>query len=125
MGQTSEYPKKIVYQGDTLVLITLDQVDSLNITYSVVDQYKELSDSLKSSIKEYEIVVLKDKEIIEELEKKVEIHDQILEQKNIIIQEERGEKEKYQKKNKRLKFFNKILVVAVISLGTVVSILTL
>ncbi len=124
-GANSEYPKIIVYKGDTLVLITLGQVDSLNITYTIVDEYKELSDSLKSSVAGYELVIIKDKEIIRELREKNEIHDQIVEQKNIVNEELKKDNKKLKKKNKLLKFFNGVLMVTTTILGVVVAILSL
>lgn len=121
-GQSSEYPKKIVYEGDTLVLITMDQVDSLNITYATVDEYKELSDSLNSSIVGYELVIVKDKEIIKEIKEKVKLKDGIIKEKDVIIDEDKKIIEKLKRKNDRLKFFNGVLTVATTVLGVIVVI---
>jgi len=123
-GQSSKYPKKYIYQGDTVVLITMAQVDSLNISYARIDQYKELSDSLKSAVEGYEIVVIKDKKIIQELERKVNLKDGVIEQTEVIAEEYKKDKEKLEKKNKRLKFFNGVLMVTSIVLGVIVAITT-
>lgn len=119
------YPKKIVYEGDTLVLITMDQVDSLNITYATVDEYKELSDSLSSSIDGYEVVIVKDKEIIKELEEKVDIKNAIIVEKDVIIEEHEKDNKKLKRKNKRLKFFNGVLMVTTTVLAVTTAILLL
>ena len=100
-------------------MITMDQVDSLNIAYVEVDQYKELSDSLNSSIEGYEVVILKGKRVIKELKEKIDIHEQIVEQKDIVIDEQKKEIKKRDRKIKRLKFFNGVLVVVSVVLGTI------
>lgn len=124
-GQSNEYPKKVVYQGDTVVMITMAQVDSMNIAYASINQNQELNDSLRSAIEGYEVVVIKDKEIISELESKGELKDEIIAQKDVIVEEQEKEKKKLIKKNKRLKFFNGVLMVTSIVLGVVVVISTL
>jgi len=57
--QESDFPVKIIYQGKQRILVTLSQVDSLNIAYSYLDQCREYADTL-------ETVVLKFNDLIEQ-----------------------------------------------------------
>jgi len=121
----NEYPRIIVYEGDTLVLITMNQVDSLNITYATVDEYKEFNDSLKASIIEYELVIIKDKQIIKNLTDKNKACTGVVGEKDIIIEEHEKDNKKLKNKNKRLKFFNRILTATTTVLAVVVVIVVL
>jgi len=95
----------------------MDQVDSLNITYSALNEYKELYDSLKSTLIGYELVITKDKNIIQEYKDIQEINEQIISDKNLIINEERSDKETAQKQAKSLKGWNKALLILSTLLG--------
>ena len=97
----------------------------MNITYAIADEYKELTDSLKSSIAGYELVIIKDKEIIRELGETIKIHDKIDTEKDIIIVEQEKDNKKLKRKNKQLKFFNKIFITTTAVLAVIVIILTL
>jgi hypothetical protein len=39
-GNKTDYPKILAINGDTVVAITLDQVDSINITYNMMREFK-------------------------------------------------------------------------------------
>ena len=48
------YPKKSVINGDTLALVTIDQVKQINLTYNDKDRYKVKCDSLSKQIQLYD-----------------------------------------------------------------------
>jgi len=109
-GHDEIYPAKTIYNEDTVVAITMDQVDSVNITYASVDQWKEHTDSLKVVIKEDEFVIFKDSVIIGNLSENVDIKNKIIDQKDNIIESGKA-------KNKKLKLINRITIAAAAVLG--------
>jgi len=100
--EESDFPVKIVYQNSERVIITLDQVDSLNIAFANLEECEEYEDSLHSAIEEYKEIIIKGKEVEESLAGLVKQKDAI-----IVESKEFNEqlKEDNNKKKKKLKFF--------------------
>lgn len=98
----SDFPVKIVYQDSERVLITLNQVDSLNVAFANLEECEEYEDSLHSAIDGYKEVIIKGQEVEESLAGLVKQKDAI-----IVESKEFNEqlKEDNNKKKKKLKFF--------------------
>lgn len=106
-----EYPKMVIQGGDTLVMITIPQVDSINITYITLDEYREKNDSLHSAVDSMRIIIGKDDELMKVLEERIAIKDTIIEKKDEIIEIQDIEMEKKDKKIRRLRIIKIGLVV--------------
>jgi len=100
--QESDFPVKIIYQGKQRILVTLSQVDSLNIAYSYLDECREYADTL-------ETVVLNFNDLIEQGKIAEAALRTIINNKNLVIDKNNDmvfelEKE-LEKEKKKLKFF--------------------
>ena len=113
----NNYPQKIIYKGDTVVIITIQQVKKLNKTYLERDKYKTLTDSLNKQSDDYELVIIKDKELIDNLKEQLILKDNITIENNAIITDLNDKNKKLSKKVKVNSFFNKGLIVITIILG--------
>ncbi len=100
--EESDFPVKIVYQDSERVLITLDQVDSLNLTFANLEECEEYGDSLHSAIDQYKEIITKGKEVEESLAGLVKQKDAIIEESKEFNE---GLKEDINKKKKKIKLF--------------------
>ncbi|PCI28503.1 hypothetical protein COB55_03835 [Candidatus Wolfebacteria bacterium] len=123
MSQDNPYPKLYIAEnGDSLILITLEHVQKLNIEHVELLKYKELSDSLNEQIIDYEIVIIKDNELISNLESQLILRDDISLNQDEIIKNLEEKNKKTEKKLKRNVFFNKVGVICIIVLGVLIII---
>ena len=100
--EESDFPVKIVYQEKERVLITLDQVDSLNIAFANLEECEEYEDSLESTIVKYKNLVEVGKEVEYSLKGVISQKDQILKESDAlttVLTEDNN------KKKKKLKLF--------------------
>lgn len=98
----SDFPVKIVYQEKERVLITLDQVDSLNIAFANLEECIEYEDSLEATLAKYKDLINTGKEVEQSLKGVISQKDQILEESDaltIVLTEDN------KKKKKKLKLF--------------------
>ena len=114
-GLTSnEYPKLYISENnDTLLLLTIDQVKKLNVLKLEKDKYKELTDSLNRQVSDYELVIIQDKELINNLKEQLILKGKIINEKDGIVSELTDKNKKIEKKLNRNVFFNKVLIVGV------------
>ena len=98
----SDFPVKIVYQEKERVLITLDQVDSLNIAFANLEECIEYEDSLEATLAKYKDLINTGKEVEQSLKGVISQKDQILKEADaltIVLTEDNN------KKKKKLKLF--------------------
>lgn len=116
-----EYPKLFITQdGDTLLLLTIPQIKKLNILYLEKQKYKELTDSLNKQVSDYELVIIQDKELINNLKDQLILNGNIINEKDGIITNLKEENKKQDKKLNRQGFLNKALIIGVLILGVLV-----
>lgn len=110
----------MVVDGDTIVGITLDHVDSLNIVYVNLDECSEARDSLTSLVatQDDQIEELKEKDEIQEA--KIDDLNNIMLQKDVIIDERTQQNIDLKLENTKLRRKNKILGWAFGGTGVVV-----
>ena len=99
--------------NDTLLLLTIDQVKKLNVLKLEKDKYKELTDSLNRQVSDYELVIIQDKELINNLKEQLILEGKIINEKDGIVSELTDKNKKIEKKLNRNVFFNKVLIVGV------------
>ena len=121
-GQTNneDYPKLLINNQDTFLILTVDQVKKLNILKEEKNKYETLTDSLSLQMMDYDLVIIKDKELIDNLKEQLILKDNILTEKDGIISEYIEKDKKLSKKLKLNMFFNKMLIGGVIVLGVLV-----
>lgn len=121
-GQTNneDYPKLLINNKDTFLILTVDQVKKLNILKEEKNKYETLTDSLFLQMMDYDLVIIKDKELIDNLKEQLILKDNILTEKDGIISEYIEKDKKLSKKLKLNMFFNKMLIGGVIVLGVLV-----
>ena len=110
--QESDFPVKVEYQGANRVLITLDQVDSLNLTYSHLEQCDEYTDSLELNIRSYMRLVNQGKKIEHNLKAIIDDKDEIISANNEIVKEYENRDAEQKRKIKILKLTRNILAGA-------------
>lgn len=102
--EESDFPIKIVYQDSERVLITLDQVDSLNLAFANLEECDEYQDSLEVTIARYKSIVKEGKEVEQSLRGLVSSKDRIIEESNSLSKVLEDDNIK---KAKRLKLFKR------------------
>jgi cell shape-determining protein MreC len=107
--QESDFPVKVEYQGHSRVIITLSQVDSLNFTYSYLDECKEYTDSLEGTIVGYKNLNEQSQRVEEGLRSVISEKTKIIELEQELIGEYQQYDAKQKKKIKRLRFFTRVL----------------
>ena len=110
--EENDFPVKVEYQGKHRVLITLDQVDSLNLTYSYLDECEEYSDSLEKINVGYKSLVNQGLKIESKLRNVLSDKDKIITTNNEIIKEYESIDSKQKRKIKILKLTRNILAGA-------------
>jgi hypothetical protein len=98
----SDFPVKIVYQDSERVLITLNQVDSLNLAFANLEECEEYEDSLESTIVKYKALIETGKEVEYSLKGVILQKDRILEESDALTKVLTDDNNK---KKKRLKLF--------------------
>ena len=66
------YPKKVIIGKDTVCAVTIAQLDTINSTYVDLDECRELTDSLKSEIKNQDTRSKKQTEALDNAEHQVD-----------------------------------------------------
>ena len=107
--QESDFPVKVEYQGHSRVIITLSQVDSLNFTYSYLDECQEYTDSLEVTIVGYKNLNEQSQRIEKGLRDVIADKTALIEEEEKLLGEYVEYDAKQKKKIKRLNFFTKIL----------------
>ena len=107
--QESDFPVKVQYQGHPRVLITLSQVDSLNFTYSHLNECKEYNDSLEKVNSGYETLVNHGRRIESGLRKVITDQSTLIKEEQALISDYVEHDAKQKKKIKRFKFFSQVL----------------
>jgi len=102
--EESDFPIKIVYQNSERVLITLDQVDSLNLAFANLEECDEYQDSLEVTIARYKSIIKEGKEVEQSLRGLVSSKDRIIEESNSLSKVLEDDNIK---KAKRLKLFKR------------------
>ena len=115
-----EYPKLLISNQDTFLILTIDQIKKLNIEHIEKNKFKELTDSLNKQVENYELVVIQDKELINNLKEQLILKDNIIIEKDGINEELTNKNKKIGRKLKRNVFFNKGLIVLSIVLGVLI-----
>lgn len=89
----TDYPKKAIINGDTLALVTIDQVKQINLTYNDKDRYKVKCDSLSKQIQLYDNLRVNSDSVIsilktqkENLNKQVSLSEEVMKRQNTIIE---------------------------------------
>ena len=113
-GQTNneDYPKLLINNQDTFLILTVDQVKKLNILKEEKNKYETLTDSLSLQMMDYDLVIIKDKELIDNLKEQLILKDKIIIEKDSIIEEINDKNNELSRKLKRNLFFNKVSIGA-------------
>ena len=94
----------------------------LNIEHIQKEKYQTLTDSLNKQIEDYELVIIDDMELINNLIERLGLKDNIISEKNEIQEELIQKNKKTEKKLKRNVYFNKGLIILSIVLGIIIII---
>lgn len=79
------YPSKAIINNDTVGIISINQVRNINKTYVILDECREMQDSLKSQLKNYDKLTVALKSNITSQDKEIQIkHNIIIQQHNLI-----------------------------------------
>jgi len=105
----SDFPVKIVYQEKERVLITLDQVDSLNIAFANLEECSEYQDSLEITLVKYKKLIETGKEVEQSLRGIMSTKDKIIQESNTLTEKLEEQKNKQKKKLKFFKLSTEIL----------------
>lgn len=104
MESKTKYPKIVVIDGDTLILITTENVDSINTTYITLDEYKQRDSVNNTIISMYEYREENFwKPILKEKDYQLAVKDTIIDNKDKIIDNQDTIIEEKDDKIKRLK----------------------
>ena len=112
----SEFPVKIVYQEKERVLITLDQVDSLNIAFSNLTECIEYQDSLEITIVKYKELITTGKEVEQSLRGILSVKDNLIQESTQLSKVLEEDNKKKKKKLKLFKLSTEVLGGAAVAL---------
>ena len=116
------YPKKIVIDKDTVCAVTIAQLDSINKEHIDKKECYELRDSLNSQIRNHIVYENDQRQIIINQDKELYAKNNIIQQKDVIIDSSDKLLKNQERKIKWLKFqrtFFPILGIAIGIIGTV------
>ncbi len=109
-SQNKEYPKEVVINGDTLVIITLDDAREINQTYLDAEYYEVVSDSLgkkiiiqNARIKNDSLIISNKSFQIDNLNETIFNNSQIIDRQKSDLEDTDDELKKEKGKNKSLK----------------------
>lgn len=111
------YPKKAVIDNDTVCIISIEQVKTLNKVFIDKDECLELKDSLNSQIKTYDALVGEQKKIISAQDERIAINKNIIAEKDTIIESDEKLLKKQNRKLGWLKLQRTVLAVSTLILG--------
>jgi len=117
-----DYPQKIVWNKDTVCIISISQVKKVNSTFIKLDFQKELNDSLFKLNRMLLLAVNKQKQITSSYESQLQIKKEVIELNNEFIDQLKIREEKALKQNKLLKWQRNGLLVISVILGTLLYI---
>lgn len=115
------YPQKAVINGDTVCIISISQVDSINVTYIKLDECHEICTVLRAEISNYEELVKTNEVIMESNQKQLEIQKHIIEEKNQVDVQNEEIIKKQKRAIKWLRVERDVLGVAVLILGSILA----
>lgn len=115
---SSQYPQKIIINGDTLVGITVDHVRKLNFVFIKNDFLKEMNDTLDAQNAKYKALSSKYKQLNTEYESAMGFRKAVIAEQDTIIA---GYKKRETKNERKIKFLklqrNVIAGIAVLGIG--------
>lgn len=92
------YPRKAVIDNDTVCIMNIEQVKTVNKVFIDRDECRELNDSLNSAVKVYDVLAGEQRKIITAQEERIVINQEIIAQKDVIIaSDEKLMKQTYRK----------------------------
>lgn len=84
------YPKLSIINGDSVCIISVNQVKSINSTYINLKELKEETDSLSAMVVNYSKLTDKNDKLIGSLGKQIVIQDSIITEKDVVINSSNG-----------------------------------
>ncbi len=109
------YPRQAVIDNDTVAILSIDQIKTINKSFVALDECNELKDSLNSQITTYDMLVENYESVITSKDKEISLQKIISVEKDLIISTD----EKMIKKMKRRITWLKIQRIA-LSAGVVI-----
>lgn len=126
-GSTStslKYPKKIVYERDTVVAFTPLQVKKIQLISIELDEVKELNDRLKSQISKDSLLITSLDNVVKSYDRERELSPMIITNDSLRVAEYKIQIESLEKNIKKSRNGNKIFGGVVLTgLGILVGIL--
>lgn len=118
----SGYPKLIVYNGDTLVALTVKQAVTINVTKLEGEMYQQLADSLSEDRKRLKLVITTQDSLIASLKREGMIQDTMYANCQLIIKDLEAQIKKKDRQIKWLKVQRAVLIAStgVATLGAVI-----
>lgn len=104
-----DYPRKAVIDKDTVCIISIEQARTINNVFIDRDECNELKDSLSSQVKTYSALVSEQDKLIASQGKEIEIKENIIAEKNVIIESDSKLLKKQNRQVKWLKLQRNIL----------------
>ena len=104
----NKYPFKTVYEGDTVVMISIDQVKKINHLFLNNDFMKEMNDTLANQNKQYVFSESLHKSLIQSYEKQISLYKGATNESTLVI----NNFKKIEKKLKRQKFIWRTLAIS-------------
>jgi len=117
------YPKLIVYEGDTLVALTMHQVDLLNLMENQTRKYRDLSDTIYANSKLKDVKLFKLEVVLELLRREGQIKDELQANCDAAILDINNALEKAEKKAKRRDTWMKIFAAAAVVEAVIISLI--
>lgn len=111
------YPEKIIIDGDTVCIVSLAQVDSLNSVYVDKARFKAFKDSLVLQVDSIKKLRREQKKLVLEYAREVSIQENIISEKDSIIDNDKNGLKDAIKKTKWIKVQRNILFLVTVALS--------
>ena len=81
----ADYPSKSVINGDTVCILLIEQVRSINQSYVQLDGCRELTDTLKSIVKKQDFAIKAQKNLLTNYETQLAASSDIIKKQDVVI----------------------------------------
>jgi hypothetical protein len=109
------YPKLIVYSGDTLVALTVEQATIINLMELQAVKYRDLSDTLVHHSNKKDVVLFDLNTVLKVMHKERELQGQLTAECERTMKQIEKELNKQIKKTNRAAFWGKVAVAVVVA----------
>lgn len=97
------YPRKILINKDTLVVLTTPQLKKVNMTFVRLDFFREMNDTLNSIISSYKTALSTQSDLNSSLQKQIDLKQTIIIQEEAVISNYKITEKKLERQMKWLK----------------------